>query len=405
MADLTLGTGDARPDHPRVRVLALHADYRCRNTGVCCTSGWDIPVDPEVEDRLRAALRQGRLQPAGAPADACFRPLASLPHGSRVVLGTDGHGRCVFLERGLANLCAIHRQLGAPALPSACRDFPRLAVLAPGRSSISLSHYCPTAAAMLFRPGSGAARSDPLLRIVEDPPGFPPSWPYDGLDARDSLPPLLRPGVLMSWETHARWEAHAVATLAEEDVAPEDALVRLVSQAESVRRWTPDKGAFDGYLDRTLRTQAEPTTHGWPKEPATSLAAWCAAADAVPHVRLAPRPPEGLAEADARWVAPAWSSLARPVRRFLAAKAFASWLALQGEGLRTTVSGLRLALGVLRAEAGRGCREAGRALDAGILQEAVRRADLLLVHLASPAALARRLSRCESSPAPARAAW
>jgi Fe-S-cluster containining protein len=405
MADQTLGASDTRPERPRVRVLALHADYRCRSSGVCCTSSWDIPVDPKVEDGLRAALREGRLRPAGAPAEACFQRLAALPHGSRVVLGTDGHGRCVFLEEGLGNLCAIHRQLGASALPSACRDFPRMAVLSPGRASISLSHYCPTAAAMLFRPGGGAARSDPLLRIVEDPPGFPPSRPYEGLDARDALPPLLRPGVLMSWETHARWEAHAVSTLAEEDVAPEDALVRLVSRAEKVRRWTLGAGDFDGYLDRALRTQAEPTTHGWPKEPATPLAAWCAAADAVPDVRLAPRPPEELAEADARWVTPAWPSLARPIRRFLAARAFASWLALQGEGLRTTVSGLSLALGVLRAEAGRGCREAGRALDAGILQEAVRRTDLLLVHLASPETLARRLSLCESSPAPARAAW
>jgi hypothetical protein len=83
------------------------------------------------------------------------------------------------------------------------------------------------------------------------------------------------------------------------------------------------------------------------------------------------------------------------VRRWLAAKAFASWLALQGEGLRTAVVGLRVALGVLRAEALRGCAEAGRPLDAHLLKEAIRRADLLLVHLADPEALARRLSRCE----------
>jgi hypothetical protein len=101
-------------------------------------------------------------------------------------------------------------------------------------------------------------------------------------------------------------------------------------------------------------------------------------------------------EADERWVAPAGPSLALPVRLWLASKAFASWLALQGEGLRTTVLGLRVALGVLRAEAARGVAEAGRALDADLLKEAIRRADLLLVHLADPQALARRLSRCES---------
>jgi len=70
--------------------------------------------------------------------------------------------------------------------------------------------------------------------------------------------------------------------------------------------------------------------------------------------------------------------LGRPICRWLAAKAFASWLVLQGAGLRTAVLGLRVALGVLRAEAARGGAEAGRALDAELLKDAVRRADLLL---------------------------
>jgi hypothetical protein len=70
---------------------------------------------------------------------------------------------------------------------------------------------------------------------------------------------------------------------------------------------------------------------------------------------------------------------------------------LQGEGLRTTVAFLRLALDVLRAEAARGPAETStRVVDAGVLKEAIRRADLRLVHLADPEALARRLSRGEA---------
>ena len=125
--------------------------------------------------------------------------------------------------------------------------------------------------------------------------------------------------------------------------------------------------------------------------------AWRLVADCVPHRELLPPAPEGLDDADRRWVAPSWPTLARPVRRWLAAKAFASWVALQGEGLRTTVAFLYVALGVLRAEAARGCSEAGRLLDVALLQEAVRRADLLLLHLADPEALARRLSRGEAA--------
>jgi hypothetical protein len=93
----------------------------------------------------------------------------------------------------------------------------------------------------------------------------------------------------------------------------------------------------------------------------------------------------------------ACASQRRPVGHWLAAKAFASWLALQGEGLRTSIRGLRVAYSVLRAEAARGVAEAGgAALDAERLKQAIRRSELLLVHLADAEALARELSRCEA---------
>jgi hypothetical protein len=93
------------------------------------------------------------------------------------------------------------------------------------------------------------------------------------------------------------------------------------------------------------------------------------------------------------------------VRRWLAAKAFASWLALQGEGLRTTVLGVRLALAVLRAEAARPAPQGDGQGESRDLSEAIRRADLLLVHLVDPRALARRLSRVEGLAGPPVRAW
>jgi hypothetical protein len=332
----------------------------------------------------------------------------------------------------------VHRQLGPDALPAACRDFPRIVTLTPLGVSITLSHYCPTAAAMLFTPvilsdprppGDGSEalssnmpageRSGSTVAIVENPPGFPPSWPYEGLDARDALPPLLRPGVLMDWPRLERWETFAVAVLGDERRSPEAALDVLAAAAEEARRWTPEDGAFEGYFERVLssrearsgRATRDPQCDSTPGADGGSLArnrhsdalgmtkAWSLVADCVPHRSPLPPPPEGLDDADARWVAPGWPSLARPVRRWLAAKAFASWSTLQGEGLRTTAFGLRVALRVLRAEAARGCAEAGRTLDAALLEQAVRRADLLLVHLADPEGLARRLGRCEHAPA------
>jgi hypothetical protein len=113
----------------------------------------------------------------------------------------------VFLEAD--RRCAVHRQLGSESLPSACRDFPRVATLTPLGVSIALSHYCPTAAALLF--------ALVPVRILDDPPGFPASWPYEGLDAREAPPPLLRPGVLMDWPSLERWERFAVSVLADEE--------------------------------------------------------------------------------------------------------------------------------------------------------------------------------------------
>jgi Fe-S-cluster containining protein len=445
----------------RVRALSIHADYRCRHSGACCSSGWAIPVEPETEERLRTALLKGPLRlpvrrdlvpPGSVPAEpeSCLQCVASLPHGARVVLRTDDTGRCVFFDPSFApsGRCSVHRVLGEDALPSACRQFPRVVTLTPLGVSVTLSHYCPTAAGSLFRavapnadrPLDGRAGLVPgstALHIVEGPGAFPAEWPYEGLDARDALPPLLRPGVLMDWPGLEAWERFVVSVLTEEGLGPEAALDVLATAAEEARRWTPERGAFGGYFEEVLGTLAGGRSTGEelafhrslrgegpapsgavrsgsrsPRDPASrgsrGVQAWQLVADTVPQgaashlahgVRLGDLPrlsPAGLGEADERWVVPAWPSLSLPIRRWLAARAFASWIALQGEGLRTTVAYLATALGVLRTEAARGSAATGRVLDAGQLLAAVRRADLLLLHLADPEDLAGRLSRCES---------
>jgi Fe-S-cluster containining protein len=377
----------------RVRALSIHADYACRHSGACCSSGWEIPVEPDAEARIRAGIGAERLAP---PNDwAVARP--GLPHGARVALRVRPAGDCVFLEPGEPRLCAVQHRLGEPAMPPSCRQFPRVATLTPLGVSVTLSHYCPTAAAMLFR-------DDVPLAVVSDPPAFPTSRAYEGLDARAALPPLLRPGVLMDWPSLERWEAHAVALLDEPGVAPEEALDRLADDAERARLWTPAAGPFAAFFERVLDSRASaPGTGGREPGPRRAAPAISAAAalrlvvDCVPpRARRMPDPGEAGA-IDADRVAALGRELAAPARRWLAAKAFASWSVLQGDGLRTSVLALRVALGVLRAEAARVCGASVGPLDAELLKQAVRRADLLLVHLVDPEALARRLSRCESA--------
>lgn len=427
----------------RVRALSIHAGYRCRHSGACCTSGWAIPVEPETEDRLRAALRSGSLRPVEPPtaldfpsapvaapgewepSDRHFRRVPGLSHGARVILGTDPAGSCVFREprRARPGSCTVHRDLGEEALPSACRHFPRVVTLSPLGVSVTLSHYCPTAAGMLFviprsfvspsdeESAGPASILDSALAIVENPEAFPAQWPYEGLDARKALPPLLRPGVLMDWPSLERWERFAVSVLAEEGRSPEAALDVLAAAAEEARRWTPADGPFAPFFEkgllspRALSFRRASVAPGDEESACVGMTpAWQLTAECVPPGAPRPATPEGLDEADERWVAPTWPTLSLPIRRWLATKAFASWIALQGDGLRTTVAFLRVALGVLRAEAARGAAEASRRLDADRLLEAVRRTDLLLVHLADPEALARRISRGEAREGPT-AAW
>src|SRR5437762_14372552 len=86
-------------------------------------------------------------------------------------------GACVFFDR-TSPRCRIQHALGHDALPLACRQFPRVAVHDPRGVSITLSHYCPTSAAMLDT-------IDPV-QIVSGAPAFPAAGAYEGLDAREA---------------------------------------------------------------------------------------------------------------------------------------------------------------------------------------------------------------------------
>jgi hypothetical protein len=186
-----------------------------------------------------------------------------------------------------------------------------------------------------------------------------------------------------------------VETLVRPDLAPPEAVALLTARAEAARAWTPQRGVFDDHLEGCLAESPEPIGDA-PPSPEECSAAWQALAECVPPGHPLP-PPPGTAPDPGGDVA--------PVRRWLAARAFASWVAFQGEGLRTTVRALRLALAVLGAERSRPGPRGERRSSPAALLEAFRRADLLLVHLADPEALARRLSRCEAEAEPITSAW
>ena len=150
---------DPAVNHGPIFSLDVHASYACRHSGACCTAGWAIPVEPHV------------------------RPIA----GSAWLV-PNADGACPQYDRP-SRLCRIHRDHGESMLPVSCHHFPRRALTDDRGTFVTLSHFCPTAAALLVD-----ARKP--LTIVSNPPAFRPERGYEGLDARGEWPPLVRPDVL-----------------------------------------------------------------------------------------------------------------------------------------------------------------------------------------------------------------
>jgi hypothetical protein len=328
-------------------VLAFHAAYACREVGRCCTSGWPIPVEAPQLDAARSAIASGRLVPT-TTADPFVA--SSEPGGPIWLAAADSV--CAFHRPDGAQRCGLQRALGHAALPLACRQFPRVTLEDPRGPSITLSHYCPTAASCL---------EEGAIAIVDDGPGFPAGGEYVGLDARHALPPRLRPDMLMDWDSWWEWERLSVAAIATAP-SPAQAVARLHAAVEHARTWTPDEGPLTARVrDAFARPVATP-----PAERAAVRVGEVLAT--VPGHEHPPTP-----------VPSAGGPLSPDAtRRFLAAHAFANWTAHLGPGLRTWRRSIETAHAFVI-----GGWTAGDA-------------DLWLRHLTDPTALAEVWSRAEA---------
>lgn len=364
--------------------LSIHADYQCEHSGICCTSDWDVAVELPVYRSLDQAMTAGQLMVPGVPAGGTVFMQEDLPDEAGAMIARTAGGDCVFYHRH-SGLCVVHRDRGETLLPSTCRHFPRVAVRDERGTFISLTHYCPTAASMLFR-------EDVPLEIVESPAAFPPAV-YDGLVADpDAWPPLLHPQMLMDLEAYSAWERHMVRRCAEPSASPESVIATLSRDARLLRAFTPGT--------RPLLDAVAALPHGLveaaaPRSLDDSLVHFAGVMAAVPE-EFRPQPDEQLLpEVYAQHVAPEWPVWTAPLNRYLAAKAFACWTAYQGRGVLSIVRGLEAALGLVRVEAARECRDKNRILDAELLREAFRSADFLLNHLAVGEELAEGWSKAE----------
>lgn len=369
-----------------VYALSIHATYKCQRSGVCCSSDWDVPVDAPLYRSLSRALEAGRLLPAAEAYDGDPPLIAEpdLPDGTAAMLARTGTGRCVFYHGG-SGLCVIQRDAGEEHLPTTCKHFPRVAVSDRRGTFISLTHYCPTAAAMLFGP-------DGPIEIVESPQAFPPA-DYEGLSVdEEAWPPLLHPHMLMDLEGYSAWERHMVDRCNQTGLSPEQVLGTLWRDARALRTFRPDDGPLTAAVGRLPLAVVDAPAHVTLE---ASLRLHAEVLLAVPDDVRPEADTDGLETAFARGVVPEWAAWHLPLRRYLAAKAFANWTAYQGRGLLTVVRGLEAALAFVRVEAARECRNAGRALDADLLKQAFRGTDFVLNHIAVGESLAEAWSGAE----------
>jgi hypothetical protein len=338
------------------------------------------------------AVRQLRLLPGDA-----LRTAGTLPAEAAAILVPSPAGSCPAFDRAGGHLCSIQRALGHERLPASCRHFPRVTLLEPDATRVTLSHFCPTAASMLFRQDVGKTG------VVSDAPGITDRLEHDGFDATQTIPPLLRPGVVMDRETCRLWEQYLLGAFDQDCQAPEDMLADVAGTCEGMRGWSAGRQSLEAHARNAVSAAMSPGIRNMRRTMALSGASrlFLLAAESIPSGLARPVPPDGAEALDRAWVMPRWTAFSRPLGRYLAARSFAAWSAYLGEGLRTQVAVLAVALAAVRIEAVREAIRAARPLDEGLLLAAIRAADLLLHHLSDTPALVRSLAAIEQGPAPA----
>jgi Fe-S-cluster containining protein len=214
--------------------------YHCIQCGRSCGEFWEIEVEPEKVDEIRArdkAALAGATDPADPIVDSPWTP-------GKPVMRLDACGHCV-LQNG-QGLCSLHAAFGLESKPNSCRTFPYKFVTTPRGVFTGLSFAC---TAVLANEGPQVtderAEVEEMLgwtdskRDVPEPAGLavdlPLSWEqYQQIeqDLSDLLDPALGPlprrlvaqsaylALLTKFLRHARSELQQLTAGAEANVEP-----------------------------------------------------------------------------------------------------------------------------------------------------------------------------------------
>jgi Fe-S-cluster containining protein len=355
-----------------IRCLAFHAAWRCRHSGACCQAGWSIPIEGTTFERVRIHYRS---------RDDLFVHEGHMPEGAAAILGIRD-GACVFFDRNAdERRCDIQRTLGAGSLPLACRQFPRVAMTDRRGTFVTLSHFCPTAAGLLLQPIS--------FDIVEAPGNLALDGDLEGLDASTVLPPLLRPNLLTDLDGYDAWERLAIRTLANDRLSSGQAAGTIELATKWLEHWTPGtvslRDAVVEAFDRTVIPDAE-------LQLARATDLFTVVSNSVPSGLDRPRVPQ-ISQSLWMQTTALVQHYDRAVRAWLAARLFGNWMAYSAPGLRVVAASLQAWLSVLRVEACRIEQDRPDLAPERRFVEAIRKSDLMIVHLSDVRSLTPLLAR------------
>lgn len=249
---------------PETVELLTHPELRhaCQACGGCC-SGPDIgPLPTDTVERIEAHDWSESI-PALADKGRPFRQETAGDQSIWLAQMVDG--ACVFLDE--AGLCRVHAELGAPAKPTICRQFPyRFTHLPTGEVAVSIAMECrswlkakaaaePTASieadlrALLAENAPRATVREPFELV----PGLPCSWhDYRALETRwlELVETAEEPGRAIVADLRKNAATMTVEWRAEEAFLGADEPTEFALRPDEVQSW------FAG-LEQTIAASRE----------------------------------------------------------------------------------------------------------------------------------------------------
>lgn len=379
-------TVNSREYTQSIRVLELHADYTCANTGLCCEDTWGIALLAEELPRMKAALARG-----GMPPEEIERHFVSEARGELGVarLAASAQGCLFHAHEAGCSYCGMQRALGHATLPIICQSFPRAAVRTPAGIYLTLSNACPTAAKSLLRAnalGETAPRS-----VCAQGPQLGGSIFGDRAEA-PRFSPACRPG-WAAFDYFWRW---APEWLSNPALTPGEALFGLgyiVGHVEGLGAAAADAALLIEQLDQVAAgfpAQLKPLCAQVSPEPLlgaihfeTLLNIAAQVQPLSPELAAVHQGPDARAALVADYTAlirPRLAELALIERNYIGARLFANPLVYRAGSLRLGYFVVVLSAVALRFAALALCRSEGRPLDADLLLRAAGVVDKLLLH-------------------------